>query len=147
MHARVALTLVAGAVSVGVLMTTLGCPDARSPAAGAPDAGGTQARLVVPPEGTVAPTNLRRIVVAAERDPGPLALAGAHGAAIPPVCEAPWCGELDLDAPLAPGRYEIAAGLSLTVGTTEDRVPPRLIVDSQLAEGACVHFQLYSDEP
>jgi hypothetical protein len=149
MHARAALTLVAGAVSVGVLMTTLGCPDARSPSAGAPDAGGAHARLVVPPQGTIAPANLRRVVVAADADPGVLALAGAHRAQAVPVCEAAFCAELDLDAPLAPGTYAITAGtemLRLDVGPTEDRVPPRLIVDSQLGEGACVHLQLYADE-
>src|SRR5262249_22520 len=72
MHARVALTLVAGAVSVGVLMTALGCPDVRSPSSGSPDAGTAHPRLVVPPTGVEAPMNLRRIVIAADADPGPL---------------------------------------------------------------------------
>jgi hypothetical protein len=150
MHARAALTGLAGAVSVGVLMMALGCPDVRSPPAGAPDAGGPHARLVVPPAGTPAPTNLRRIVVAADADPGLLAMPGAHLGRTP-ACEAAWCGELDLEGPLAPGAtLAIAAGretLSLAVGSDADRTSPHLIVDSVVAEGACAHVQLYADEP
>jgi lamin tail-like protein len=150
MHARAALTVVAGAVSVGVLMMALGCPDVRSPPAGVPDAAGLHAWLVVPPEGTPAPTNLRRIVVAADADPGALSMPNAH-AGPTPACEAAWCGELDLDAPLeAHSTVQIQVGknvLSMTVGADSDRTPPRLIVDSLLAEGACAHLQLYTDEP
>ena len=150
MRARAALTMMAGAVSVGVLMMALGCPDVRSPPAGAADAGGPNARLVVPPAGTPAPTNLRRVVIAADADPGAFAMPGAHVGA-PPACEAAWCGELDLDGPLLPNTVvPIQAGgeiLPLAVGDGVDRMAPHVIVDSVVAEGACAHIQLYTDEP
>src|SRR5262249_4770159 len=76
---------------------------------------------------------------------------GAHIAASPPACEAPWCGELDLDAPLEAGRtYFVRAGadsLPFVVAGAADHAPPQLVVDSIAAEGNCAAVRLYADEP
>jgi hypothetical protein len=133
-----------------------GCVTARTGADAPPDAAATAPRLVVPPADAVGvPTNLRRVIVAAPSDPGPLALApaGVRTAALsgPLTCGAPACAGLELETLLLPNaHYEVVAGtarLPFQTGSGPDLAAPTVRIVEIVAEGRCALLRAAADEP